>query len=38
MLHDAMIFGGGMLAGWLTMAGFLWVACVINDRKYRDED
>lgn len=38
MLQDAMIFGGGMLTGWLIMAGALWLAIWWDDRKREKED
>lgn len=38
MLRDAMVFGGGMLAGWLSLAGIVWLMIWHDDRKRKDEE
>jgi hypothetical protein len=38
MLRDAMIFGGGILVGWLSLAGIVWLAIIWDERKRKDEE
>jgi len=38
MLRDALIFVGGLVWGWASLAGLIWFLIWQDDRKRKDED
>lgn len=38
MLRDAMIIAIGILIGWVTMAGCIWLWVWLDERKREKED